>query len=102
VPCRGRDEVWLLDPALDKSSVLQLQAGACSPIPQIEGTVGLGEMLLQILGQAFTKSSSVVFQDLKNHPNLGAEAELWSSTLFQKLFFFFKWELNIAWAFLRS
>lgn len=60
VPCQGMDEVWLLDPALDKSIFSKFRQGLVAPLPKQRGTVSL-----QILGQAFTKFSRVLFQNLK-------------------------------------
>lgn len=39
VPCWGRDEIWLLDLALGKSSLLQIEGEACSLTSQMERTM---------------------------------------------------------------
>lgn len=60
VPCQGMDEVWLLEPALDKSIFSKFRQGLVAPLPKQGGTVSL-----QILGRAFTKFGRVVFQNWK-------------------------------------
>lgn len=102
VPCLGRDKVRCIDPAFATELMCYskllcwIQAGAHSPASWVEGA-GMWSASLQRLERLFAELSRAV-SGLKNHPNSGAEVELWISTLFlekhhlnciSKPFFFF-------------
>lgn len=102
LPCLERDKVWCLDPAFATGLMCYpkllcwIQAGAHCPASWVEGA-DVWSASLQSLERPFAELSRAV-SGLKTHLSLGAEVELWISTLFlekhhlnciSKPFFFF-------------